>query len=66
MAEKNINARFQMKYDTLTNWINNNPILKAGEIGIATIATAESNSGLQPPAVGIKVGDGKTAFNDIS
>lgn len=66
MAEKNINARFQMKYDTLTNWINNNPILKAGEIGIATIATAESNSGLQPPAVGIKVGDGKTAFKGLS
>lgn len=66
MAEKNINARFQMKYDTLTNWINNNPILKAGEIGVATIATAESNSGLQPPAVGIKVGDGKTAFKGLS
>ena len=66
MAEKIINTRFQMKYDTLTNWTANNPTLKAGEIGVATIATAESNSGLQPPAVGIKVGDGKTAFNSLN
>lgn len=66
MAEKILNTRFQLKYDTLANWTKNNPVLKAGEVGIATIPTNESNSGLTPPAVGIKVGDGTTAFNSLN
>ncbi len=66
MAEKVINTRFQLKYDTLANWTKNNPVLKSGEVGIATIPTTESNSGLTPPAVGIKVGDGSTAFNSLN
>lgn len=28
MAEKVLNTRFQLKYDTLANWTKNNPILK--------------------------------------
>ena len=66
MAEKVLNTRFQLKYDTLANWTKNNPILKAGEVGIATIPTGASSSGLTPPAVGIKVGDGSTAFNSLN
>lgn len=66
MAEKVLNTRFQLKYDTLANWTKNNPILKAGEVGIATIPTGASSSGLTPPAVGIKVGDGTTAFNSLN
>ena len=66
MAEKVLNTRFQLKYDTLANWTKNNPVLKSGEVGIATIPTTESNSGLTPPAVGIKVGDGSTAFNSLN
>ena len=66
MAEKILNTRFQLKYDTLANWTKNNPVLKSGEVGIATIPTTESNSGLTPPAVGIKVGDGTTAFNSLN
>ena len=66
MAEKVLNTRFQLKYDTLANWTKNNPILKAGEVGIATIPTGTSSSGLTPPAVGIKVGDGSTAFNSLN
>ena len=66
MAEKVLNTRFQLKYDTLANWTKNNPILKAGEVGVATIPSSTSNSGLTPPAVGIKVGDGTTAFNSLN
>lgn len=66
MAEKVLNTRFQLKYDTLANWTKNNPILKAGEVGIATIPTGASSSGLTPPAVGIKVGDGTNAFNSLN
>ena len=66
MAEKVLNTRFQLKYDTLANWTKNNPILKAGEVGIATIPSSTGNTGLTPPAVGIKVGDGTTAFNSLN
>ena len=66
MAEKVLNTRFQLKYDTLANWTKNNPILKAGEVGVATIPSSTSGSGLTPPAVGIKVGDGTNAFNSLN
>lgn len=66
MAEKIINTRVQLKYDTLTNWLASEVILKAGEVAIATIATTNANSGLTPPAIGIKVGDGKNTFTDLN
>lgn len=66
MAEKIINTRVQLKYDTLTNWLASSVILKAGEVAIATIATSNSNSGLTPPAIGIKVGDGKNTFANLN
>ena len=66
MAEKIINTRVQLKYDTLTNWLASSVILKAGEVAIATIATANDHSGLTPPAIGIKVGDGKNTFANLN
>lgn len=66
MAEKIINTRVQLKYDTLTNWLASSVILKAGEVAIATIATTNDRSGLTPPAIGIKVGDGTNTFADLN
>lgn len=66
MAEKVINTRVQLKYDTLTNWLASSVILKAGEVAIATIATTNDHSGLTPPAIGIKVGDGKNTFANLN
>ena len=34
-------TRIQLKYDTYANWSANNPILKAGEMAIATVAAGE-------------------------
>lgn len=67
MAEKQLNVRVQLKYDTYTNWTTNNPVLKAGEMAIATIAsgnTQEVNS-VTPPQVLIKVGDGSSHYNSL-
>lgn len=67
MAEKNLNVRIALKYDSYTNWIANNPILKAGEIAIATIAsgnTQEVNS-VAAPQVLLKVGDGTSNYNAL-
>ena len=30
-------TRIQLKYDTHANWSKNNPVLKAGEMAIATV-----------------------------
>lgn len=66
MAEKIINTRVQLKYDTLANWLASSVILKAGEVAIATIATTNNHSGLTPPAIGIKVGDGNNTFANLN
>jgi len=62
-----INTRILLKYDTYTNWTTNNPVLKAGEMAIATIAsgnTQEVNS-VTAPQVLIKVGDGTSNYNAL-
>lgn len=67
MAEKNLNVRIALKYDTYTNWTTNNPVLKAGEVAIATIAsgnTQEVNS-VTAPQVLLKVGDGTSNYNAL-
>ena len=67
MAEKTLNTRILLKYDTYTNWTTKNPVLKAGEVAIATIAsgdTQEVNS-VTAPQVLIKVGDGTSAYTAL-
>lgn len=65
-----INTRIQLKYDTLSNWIlsstgaNSFKPLK-GEICIAEIPAGTNNSGLTPPSIGIKVGDGTHTFQEL-
>lgn len=70
MAEKLLQTRIQLKYDTYANWMTNNPVLKAGEVAIATIPSSESNS-FAPvvkdnlPNVVIKVGDGISDYRTL-
>ena len=67
MAEKILNTRIQLKYDTYANWTTNNPILKKGEMAIATIETGDTQkvNSVTPPQVLIKVGDGTTNYNAL-
>ena len=67
MAEKNLNVRITLKYDSYANWTTNNPVLKAGEVAVATIAsgnTQEVNS-VAAPQVLLKVGDGTSTYNAL-
>ena len=68
MAEKLLNARITLKYDTLSNWTSSNLVLKAGEMAIATIPEPTSGT-FDPnkvPVVGIKVGDGTHTFSQLN
>lgn len=68
-TEKILNTRILLKYADYSEWTSNNPVLKAGEMALATIpnttanATATGFSGL--PHILAKIGDGTSHYNDL-
>lgn len=64
-TNKVFQTRIQLKYDTYKNWSTNNPILKAGEMAIATVATGERKDMTNLPNIVLKVGDGTSHYNDL-
>lgn len=73
MAEKILNTRIQLKYDSYENWSKidiegqgANLVLKEGEIGICYIPEKTVVEGIKnPPHVMMKVGDGVTPFASL-
>ena len=66
MAEKNLNVRISLKYDTYANWIANNPVLKVGEMALCTVPTQDTNGiSTELPAVLAKVGDGVSTYSTL-
>lgn len=76
MAEKILNTRVQLKYDSYANWTSTtlgdnkgaNFVLKAGEIGICYLPTDYSEKqvvGSQPPQILFKVGNGSAKFSEL-
>lgn len=64
MAEKILNTRIQLKYDTLANWNASTVVLKKGELAICVIETNDpAKKHLQP--VMFKVGTGDKVFSDL-
>lgn len=63
-TNKVFQTRIQLKYDTYANWSTNNPILKAGEMAIATIA-ADEQAMTNLSNIVLKVGDGTSHYNDL-
>ena len=67
MADKILNTRLRLKYDTLANWSAANPVLLKGEVGIVSVPLASETTVGQvvKPAILFKVGDGTTDFNTL-
>lgn len=68
MSAKTFNTRFQLKYDTYSNWMNekNQFTLLEGEIAIAYVPESTGADGvLHEPAVLFKVGDGSHSFDGL-
>lgn len=66
MAEKVLQTRIQLKYDTLENWTTNGTVvLKKGEIGLCSVPAGGSLHQVTPPAVLFKVGDGTSTFSAL-
>lgn len=64
MAEKILKTRIQLRYDTLANWTTNDPVLKKGELAVATIDVAVPANKQLPPVM-FKVGDGTSKFSQL-
>ena len=63
-TNKVFQTRIQLKYDTYENWIAADPILKKGEMAIATIPEGNTTSKLQNlPNVVLKIGDGANKYS---
>lgn len=63
-----ISTRIKLKYDTYENWIAKDPILLAGEVAIATVASndAEDKPGFRNlPNIVFKVGDGSSHYSAL-
>lgn len=73
MADKTLNVRLKLKYDSYENWSTNNPVLLAGEVALVYIPTdkkvenvnGHEVAGDQPPHILMKVGDGVNKFSDL-
>ena len=65
MAESNtLQTRISLKYDTYSNWTQNNPVLLAGEAAIVVVP-GSTGAVQQEPAVLLKIGDGTKTFNQL-
>ena len=80
MADKILNTRISLKYDTLANWEAKNTVLRMGEVGFAAIdvnippvnkelgGTSTNRDGLKGtnPTVLFKIGDGQTPWKELN
>ena len=67
-----ITTRIRLRYDTVQHWEERNPVLLKGELAIVEFPSSERIDSLSdttpshtPPAIGIKVGDGETEYNNL-
>lgn len=66
MAEKSLQTRIQLKYDSYEKWLASDLILKAGEAAICTVPTGTTADGVAlPPATLIKIGTGTQKFSEL-
>lgn len=68
MAEKILQTRIQLKYDSYENWLQHNPTLKKGELAVAYLEqehATEATNFQNIPNVVLKVGDGSTPYKNL-
>ncbi len=66
MADKIINTRIRLKYDTIENWMASTLVLGAGEVAITTVPTGtEKAPSTSLPSILFKVGDGSHTWSEL-
>lgn len=65
MAEKILNTRIMLKYDSYENWVANDPVLKQGEAAITVVTVKQDGTANYVPSCLIKVGDGTHKYSEL-
>lgn len=69
MAEKLLQTRIQLRYDSYDQWMATDPVLKAGEVAIATVPKQDTDGNgfiaSNTPEILIKVGDGVSKYSAL-
>ena len=65
MAEKILNTRISLRYDSYENWIANDPVLRQGELALAAVSVKQDGVVNEVPSVLIKVGDGTHKYSEL-
>ncbi len=73
MANKNLNSRIQLRFDTWSNWLSiaedESKILNAGEVAVVSIPANSTNVDGEivktPPVTLFKVGNGESTFGSL-
>ena len=65
MAEKILQTRIMLKYDSYENWAFNDPILKQGEAAITVVTTKQDGTANYVPSCLIKIGDGAHKYSEL-
>lgn len=66
MADKKLNVRLSLKYDTHENWAKNDPVLLKGEAAISTVSVVQEGKVNSVPSVLIKIGDGTHKYSELN
>lgn len=61
-----LNVRICNKYDTYQAWQASSIVLGEGELAVCVIPSEATETGLTPPAVGFKFGNGVDVFKDLA
>ena len=62
-TNKVFQTRIQLKYDSYKNWLAADPILKKGEMAIATVDQGDNDSLHNLPNVVLKIGNGASKYS---
>lgn len=62
-TNKVFQTRIQLKYDSYKNWLAADPVLKKGEMAIATVDQGDNDSLHNLPNVVLKIGDGASKYS---
>ena len=65
MATKTLNTRIALRYDSHEKWIENDPVLLAGEVALSTVSVKQDGAVNYVPSVLIKVGDGEHKYSQL-
>lgn len=64
-TSKTLKTRLQLKYDSHEQWMENDPVLLAGEVALSTVSVKQEGTVNEVPSVLIKVGDGTSKYSEL-